>query len=151
MLWLLSREFCIHPRHRGFTYITARLLAPDQQRLLSKESWLPRERCGWGPFAFSLPAAGRAHPHEHLQGHIQNHHKQQERKLPCGVTEAKWTQDWRVGWGGRKVIETVSWDILGHSPELRSKLAGKLVWEGWEIGFITPEHLAWHLGLQWLN
>lgn len=68
------------PRNRGFTYITARLLTPDQQLLLSKESWLPSERCGWGLFAFSLPAAaaaGRAHPHEHLKGHIQNHHKQQ--------------------------------------------------------------------------
>lgn len=64
---------------------------------------------------------------------------------------AKWTQDWRAGWGGRKVIETVRWDTLGHSPELQNKLAGKLVWEGWEIGFFTPEHLAWHLGLQWLS
>lgn len=26
----------------------------------------------------------------------------------------------------RKKIITVSWDILGHSPELQSKLAGKL-------------------------
>lgn len=140
------------PKEQRFTYRTARLLRPDQQFLLPKESWLPNERCGWGPFAFSLlAAAGRAHPHEHLKGHIQNHHQQQERKLPWGVTEPKWTQDWRVGWGGRKVIETVSWDTLGHSPELQSKLGGKLVWEGWEIGFFTPEHLAWHLGLQWFN
>lgn len=118
--WILSLEFYIHPRNRGFTYITARLLTPHRQLLLSKESWLPSERWGWGLSAFS------AHPHEHLKGHIQNHHKQQQRKLSCRVTEAKWTQDWRAGWGGRKVIETVSWDILGHSPELWRKLAGKL-------------------------
>lgn len=78
--WILPLEFCIHPRNRGFTSVTAQLLTPDQQLLLSKESWLPSERCGWGLFAFSLPvaaAAGRAHPHEHLKGHIQNHQKQQ--------------------------------------------------------------------------
>lgn len=62
----------------------------------------------------------------------------QEQSMPlCGITEAKWTHDCRVGWGGEELLSLPGgWDSLWGGPELWGTLAGKSVaWESCGIGF----------------
>lgn len=105
----------------------------------SRRAVLPSERCGWGIFAFSPPAAATeagwditADHQEHLKK-IQNRNKQEQSKSLRGMTEAKWTRGSGAGWGGRKVIETDC--QLGHLVTVKEVSWEAVVWKGCEVGF----------------